>query len=264
LTEQPQVMIDLIAAGADLDRMVAGLDDEQWALPTPAPGWSIAHQIAHLAAVFRMAAMAAAEPEKFRAFTGGLSADFGRNVEAALAGYLADPRKVLLDRWRSERSAAERAIAALPMDQLVPWLVRPLPAAVLAMAGLMEEFAHGQDIADALGIQPRYTDRIGHIVGFAVRTWDFGYQSRGLPTPDVQFRYEITAPSGRLWTFGPPGAEQRITGPAVGFCPLVTRRRHRDDLAVKAVGPEADEWLSIAQAYRGPAGPGRQPGQFAR
>jgi hypothetical protein len=43
----------------------------------------------------------------------------------------------------------------------------------------------------------------------------------------------------------------------------VTRRRHRDDLAVTASGAEADHWLDIAQAYRGSPGEGRRPGQFA-
>ena len=82
--------------------------------------------------------------------------------------------------------------------------------------------------------------------------------------PMPPFRFDITAPSGAPWTFGPPEATQTIAGPAEDFCLLVTRRRHRDDLALTATGPDADRWLDIAQAYRGPAGPGRRPGQFAR
>ena len=145
----------------------------------------------------------------------------------------------------------------------MPWLVRPLPPAILACAGIMENFAHGQDIADTLGVQREATDRLRHLVGFAVLVWDFGYQSRGLTPPEEQFRFEITAPSGELWAFGPQDAAQKIARPAVDFCLLVTRRRHRDDLAVTAIGADADRWLDIAQAYRGPAGPGRTPGQFA-
>ena len=111
-------------------------------------------------------------------------------------------------------------------------------------------FAHGQDIADALGVRRQRTDRIMHIAGFAARTWDFGYQARGLPTPDVQFRFDLTAPSDKVWTFGPEEAEQRISGPAVDFCLLATRRRHRDDLAVTALGDDAEAWLDIAQLPR--------------
>jgi hypothetical protein len=55
-----------------------------------------------------------------------------------------------------------------------------------------------------------------------------------------------------------------ISGPAQDFCLLVTRRRHPDDLTLSATGPHASHWLSIAQAYRGPAGPGRKPGEFSK
>jgi uncharacterized protein (TIGR03084 family) len=156
-----------------------------------------------------------------------------------------------------------QALAGLPGDQLVPWLVRPLPAAVLAAAGIMELFAHGQDIVDTLQVKREPTDRLRHLVAFAVRTWDFGYLSRGLTPPQVQFRFELTAPSGAVWAHGPADASQRIAGPAADFCLLVTRRRHRADLALQATGPDADRWLDIAQAYRGSPGRGRSPGQFA-
>ena len=105
----------------------------------------------------------------------------------------------------------------------VPWLVRPLPPAVLASAGMMELFGHGQDIVDALGVHRKPTDRVRYLVAFAVRTWDFGYLARGMTPPDEQFRFELTAPSGALWEFDPADAAQRITGPAVDFCLLVTR-----------------------------------------
>jgi uncharacterized protein (TIGR03084 family) len=192
-----------------------------------------------------------------------MSPDFNTNVDKAMSEYLAEPPHVLLHRWRAERAGAERALGALPPDHVVPWLVRPLPVAVLAAAGMMELFGHGQDIADALGARREYTDRIGHVAAFAVRTWDFGYLARGLTAPDVAFRFELTAPSGKQWQFGPEDAAQRISGPAADFCLLVTRRRHRDDLALEATGADADQWLNIAQAYRGPAGAGRRPGQFA-
>lgn len=263
MTEQPSVISDLTAAGDDVERMVADLEPERWALATPAPDWTIAHQIAHLAATFRLAALAASRPDAFAALVARLSPDFTANVEAAMAEYLAEPPDVLLRRWRAERAAAQTALGALPPERVVPWLVRPLPAGVLAAAGMMELFGHGQDIADALGVAREHTDRIRHLVEFAVRTWDFGYLARGLPVPDVAFRYELTAPSGALWSYGPADATQRITGPAVDFCLLVTRRRHPADLALTAAGADAEHWLTIAQAYRGPAGAGRAPGQFA-
>jgi len=145
----------------------------------------------------------------------------------------------------------------------VPWLARPLPAGILASAGIMELFAHGQDIADTVGARREYTDRIWHLTAFAVRTWDFGYLARGLTPPEQEFRFVLTSPSGELWEFGPPDSAQRVTGSAVDFCLLTTRRRHHADLALVAEGAEADNWMNIAQCYRGSPGEGRSPGQFA-
>ena len=259
---QRDVISDLTADAEEVEGLIAGLDATDWRRPTPAPGWTVAHQVAHLAFIFRLAGTAAADPELFTAMAAKAAPNFEAAVNAALDEYLGDPPEVLLSRWRDERDTAIKALAAVPADQMVPWLVRPLPPAVLCCAGMMELFAHGQDIADALGVTRARTDSLWHIAWFTTLTWDFGYQARGLTPPGVEFRYELTAPSGDTWEFGPADAEQRITGPAEDFCLLATRRRHRDDLAVRAVGADADHWLDIAQAYRGPAGEGRRPGQF--
>ncbi|TDD86502.1 TIGR03084 family protein [Actinomadura darangshiensis] len=263
MTDLKTVIADLDAESAQVDRMVAGLDGAGWARPTPAAGWTVADQVAHLAFIFRLAGTAASDAAAFQALTARAKDDFNGAVNAALREYPTGSPDKLLAVWERERADGIAALAAFPEDQTVPWLVNPLPPAILACAGIMEAFAHGQDIADALGIRPERTDRLLHLVGFAILTRDFGYQTRGLTPPAHEFRYEITAPSGARWTFGPADAPDRISGPAEDFCLLVTRRRHRADLAVTASGPEADRWLDIAQAYRGPAGPGRAPGQFA-
>ncbi|WP_158851236.1 TIGR03084 family metal-binding protein [Saccharothrix deserti] len=257
------VISALTATGDEVDGMVVDLDRGKWSLPTPAEGWTIKHQIAHLTAIFAMAGLSAADGDRFRAMLSTLSDDFNANVDAAMAPHLALEPDELLARWRATKSRAITALAAVPADQVVPWLVNPLPPAVLASAGMMELFGHGQDIADALGVTREWDDRLGFLVEFAVRTKDFGYLARGEEPPAEPFRFEITAPSGKRWDFGPGDATQRISGPAVDFCLLVTRRRHHADLAVTASGESAERWLEIAQAYRGPAGEGRRPDQFA-
>ncbi|AUS81251.1 TIGR03084 family protein [Actinoalloteichus sp. AHMU CJ021] len=252
---------DLTAEAEEVDRLVADLEPPRWALDTPAPGWTIADQVAHLTFIFRLAETAAAEPEAFRAMVSGAEADFEGAVNAALPAFLGPPAE-MLRHWRTQRDRTITALAAVPADSVVPWLVRPIPPSVLACAGLMELFGHGQDIADALGVRREATDRLRGLVGFAVLTRDFGYQARGIAPPTEPFRFEISGPSGDLWAFGPEDAGERVTGPARDFCLLVTRRRHHADLAVRASGAEARRWVEIAQAYRGPAGPGRRPGQF--
>ena len=267
MDELQQAVRALAADAAEVDRLVADLSPQQWSTPTPAPGWSIAHQIGHLAFVCRIAGLAAAQPEAFTALAAQVGSGpgaFDAVVNAVLGEYVALEPAALLERWRAERDASVAALAAAPADGLVPWLVNPLPPAVLARAGMLELFAHGQDVADALGVHRTHTDRLRHVVAFAVRTRDFGYLARGLTPPDGEFRFELVAPSGATWEFGPADAAQRVTGDAVDLCLLVSRRRHPADLQLKAVGELAEQWLELAQAYRGPAGPGRVPGQFTR
>jgi uncharacterized protein (TIGR03084 family) len=133
--------------------------------------------------------------------------------------------------------------------------------ASFATARLMEYWAHGQDVADALQVQRPPTSRLRHICHLGVRTRGFAYVNRGLAPPDVPVAVELTAPDGTTWSFGE--GEQRVTGPALDFCLLVTQRRHPDDLALVATGPVATQWLSVAQAFAGLPGTGRQPAAAA-
>ena len=50
-----------------------------------------------------------------------------------------------------------------------------------------------------------------------------------------------------------------ISGPALDFCLVVTQRRHIADTDLTVVGDLAVDWMSVAQAFAGPPGPGRAP-----
>ncbi|MER7015275.1 TIGR03084 family metal-binding protein [Saccharopolyspora sp. NPDC000359] len=261
---EPMAVISATKADAmEVQELLSDLDPSEWATPTPAPGWTIAHQVAHLAATFQRAGLAASDPAAFAEIMEHAHPEFDKEVEAVMRPYLELPPSELLHRWHEEMTTASDALAAVPPGEVVQWLVNPLPPAVLASGGMMELFAHGQDIADALGKPIKRTDRIAHLVGFVVHTRPFGYLARGMTPPADDFRFEVTGPSGALWTFGPEDAAQRIEGPALDLCLLAARRRHHADLSLVATGEHAEQWLRLAQAYRGPAGPGREPGQFA-
>lgn len=258
---------DLATEAEVVDALLTGLPDEAWTTPTPAPGWSVAHQVGHLIFVYRMAALAAGDPERFVATisTVGERGGFDAVVKATAAEHLGEGPSALREHWRQARESAVGALRAVPAGSTVPWLVNPLPPVVLAAAGMMEAFAHGQDIADGLGVAPVRTDRLRHIVDFVALTWQFGYESNRVTPPALPFRFEVTAPSGETWHVG-AGDENGgvISGSAEDLCLLATRRRHRADVDLTAGSAEADAWLDIAQAFRGPAGAGRAPGQFPR
>ena len=115
-------------------------------------------------------------------------------------------------------------------------------------------------IADTLGRRRVPTARLRHIAHLGVATMGFSFQVRGQPVPGQPVRVVLAAPAGGpAWTWGPPGAADRVEGDALDFCLLVTQRRHRADTALRAIGPVADAWLDLAQAFAGPPGPGRAP-----
>jgi enediyne biosynthesis protein E11 len=261
------VLTDLAAEAAAFEDLLAGLPPERWSAPTPAPGWTVAHQVGHLTFVYRIAALAASDPDRFLTMTStiGERGGFDAVVQATAAEHLAEGPAALMGHWRDARRAAVAALGAVSPGTTVPWLVNPLPPAVLAAAGMMEAFAHGQDVADAVGIRREPTERLRHVVDFVALTWQFAYEPRGLTPPATPFRFAVTAPSGEIWYAGAPDAVGGlITGPAEDLCLLATRRRHRADLDLVADGTAADAWLDIAQAYRGPSGAGRTPGQFPK
>jgi uncharacterized protein (TIGR03084 family) len=235
------------------------LGEERWALTTPAPGWTIAHQIAHLAWTDRAALLAVTDADAFtKEVEKALASPDGFVDEGAAEGAAMPPARLLAE-WRTGRAALEEALRAAPTGTRFPWYGPPMSAASMATARLMETWAHGQDVADTLGVTRAPTDRLRHVVRIGVRARNYAFGVRGLPAPGEEFRVELLSPAGELWTYGPEGAAQRVTGPALDFCLLVTRRANRADLAVRAEGPDADRWLDIAQAFAGPPGAGRAP-----
>ncbi|MFJ8905155.1 TIGR03084 family metal-binding protein [Streptomyces sp. NPDC102351] len=265
MSDPTPVIDDLREESEELDRLVAGLGPDRWALPTPAAGWTVAHQIGHLAWTDRCAWTAVTDADGFRALVDQALAAPHSYVDDGAEEYARAEPAALLTRWREGRAALEKALREAPAGARFPWFGPPMSAASVATARLMETWAHAQDVADTLGVTRPPTDRLRHVAWLGVRTRDFAYGVHGLTPPADPFRVELTGPGGDIWTYGPKDAPQRVTGPALDFCLLVTRRAHRADLALTADGPDADRWLVIAQAFAGPPGGGRQPkGEGAR
>ncbi len=117
-------------------------------------------------------------------------------------------------------------------------------------ARLMETWAHGTDVADALGLHLTPSDRLRHIaqLGFITRKWS--YQIRGEEVPDGRVRVSLSGPSGTQWTWGEENADDEVRGDVEDFCLVVTQRRHLDDTDLE-VGELARHWLVRAQAFAG-------------
>lgn len=248
---------DLRAEGDQLWSAVAGLDAEGWATPTPAPGWTVATQIAHLAWTDEVAVAAATDPDAWDAIVAEALEDPTGYVDAQAHQVAQLAPEALLARWGRARDGLRAALREHPAGQKMPWFGPPMSAASMATARFMETWAHAQDVDDALGIAPEPTDRIRHVAHLGVRTRDFAFGVHELAPPAEEFRIDLVSPSGEQWTWGPEDAAQTVTGSAYDFCLLVTQRVHRDDTDLVAVGEDAEQWLRIAQAFAGPAGQGR-------
>jgi uncharacterized protein (TIGR03084 family) len=252
------VLADLAAEGDRLESLVADLSEEGWRTLTPAAGWDVATQIAHLAWTDEAAHAAATDRGVWDALVTELIANPEHAVDiAALSGGAVAPAD-LLARWRTARSALPVALRAVPAGEKLPWFGPPMSATSMATARFMETWAHSLDVHEALGAEPEPTDRIRHVAHLGVRTRNFSFSAHGQEPPTEEFRVSLTAPSGDLWAWGPEDAAQTVTGAAYDFCLLVTQRIHRADTSLVAVGRDANTWLSIAQCFAGPPGEGRE------
>jgi uncharacterized protein (TIGR03084 family) len=251
------VVTDLRAESDDLDRLVAELPAERWTDPTPSPGWTVAHQIGHLLWTDRVSLISITDEAEFGEALAAANVNPGGFVDAAAEELAAVPPAELLADWRATRDRLHDALLTVREGRKLPWFGPPMSATSMATARLMETWAHGLDVADALGVKRVATDRLKSIAHLGVRTRDYAYFVNGLTPPTEPFRVELRAPGGDTWSWGPSDAAQRVTGSAEDFCQLVTQRRALGSLDLAAEGADAQRWLEIAQAFAGPPGSGR-------
>jgi uncharacterized protein (TIGR03084 family) len=256
--DYPGLLGDLAAEEASLDRVVADLDAGGWATATPADGWDVRDSVAHLAFTEDLARAALTDEE-----------EFGRRRQALVDA--ADPDEVLvgagrsmtgpavLGWWRDARAAALRHLGAHEARDRLPWIAGPMSAMSFATARLMETWAHGQDVRDALGLEPDVTARLRHVADLGVRTRPYAYGARGVDVPAADVRVELVGLDGDQWVWGPEGVDDVVRGPGLDFCLVVTQRINPADTALEISGRWASDWLGIAQAFAGPATDHRPP-----
>jgi uncharacterized protein (TIGR03084 family) len=266
MTPYAHLLEDLAAEQAALDAVLARMTDAQWDLPSHAPGWLVRDQVTHLGHVDEIAARAITDPVGFRAEAAGALREADR--AAYEMRYLSPGRAMKAAELRAWwREAGARFLAAArPLDPKgrLPWYGPDMGVPMFVTARLMETWSHGLDVVDVVGIPRPDTDRLRHVVFIGMRTREFSYVNRGLTPNTTPVYVELTAPSGATWAHGDAAAENRITGSASDFCRVVTQRRNLADTDLKVTGPAAQDWMRVAQAFAGPPGEGRRPGQFPK
>ncbi|HXY91576.1 MAG TPA: TIGR03084 family metal-binding protein [Acidimicrobiia bacterium] len=251
MVDYPGLLADLDAEETELDAIVAGIDDDAWLAPTPAAGWDVRDSIAHLAYSEELAATALSDPEAFQERLRAMLADLRATEEGMLREGRARPGHEVLGWWRAERRRVLENLRGREPSERVAWITGPMSAVSFATARLMETWAHGQDVLEALGVSRARTARLRHVADLGVRTRPFSYAVHGRTLPDRDVRVELVGPDGDCWEWG-ESTTDTIRGDALDFCLVVTRRRRPAETALEVRGPLAREWIDIAQAFAGP------------
>lgn len=253
------VLNDVAAESQQLDAWVRDLPASRWQVVTTAEGWTIAHQIGHLAWTDDASLTAIRDPDEFGALMKAAAANPSGFVDDGAAQWAELPPATILSRWRRGRDALSTALESA--EEKIAWFGPPMSPASMATARIMETWAHARDVATALDIEAPRDHRARHVAHLGVRTRDFAYWTREQEPPQEAFRVDLTGPDGEPWQWGPEDAAQRVTGDGYDFALLATRRLHRDDADVQASGEDARHWLGIVQAFAGQPGtdPARKP-----
>ncbi len=258
-----ELLADLANEQAALDGLVADIREDRWTVMTPFPEWTVQDQISHLAFFDGAAVLAMTDPRAFQAQTASFPQDetvFEVTLEKGRRMAPAD----LLAWWRRERESLLEALGSRGVKDRIEWFGPPMSVRTLATARLMETWAHGQNVVDALELRRPATARLRHIAQLGYITFGWSFFNRRLDPPDKRIRLELLAPEGESWVWGPEAADEIVRGTAEDFCLVVTQRRHPYDTGLECSGPVTEQWLLYAQAFAGPPTFGPRPGRFPK
>jgi uncharacterized protein (TIGR03084 family) len=226
---------DFVEESEALHGILAPLDDAAFATVTQFKGWTIEDVVRHLHFFNLMVDLALLDPAEFAAryevFDAGRQADgtMTRITERMLDG-LSGHR--LLAAWRERYiEMGPRWRDADPRAR-VRWVGPDMSVRSSITARQMETWAHGQEVVDALGIERESHDRIRNIAHLGVQTYGWTFLNRGQAAPAPVPYVRLTAPSGALWEWGEPSDTERVSGPAVDFCQVVTQVRNVADVGL--------------------------------
>ena len=249
-TDVAQLLDALATEQMSLQTELHTIAIDDWFRPTPARRWDVRDQIAHLADIDEVAIdTCLAGPRPLNDF----AARFASPEDTTLWGVLRGRRRAGPDvlAWWEDTSARERdVLAGLDPAVRVPWGIG-MRAPSLITARLMETWAHGLDVREALGLPIVDTDRLRHVAWLGYRALPYAFSFAGREPPPGDLRVELTSPADdETWEYGPPDAPNRITGPAGEFCRLFAHRVTREDARrLTAEGDGAVAALEVARAF---------------
>ena len=245
-----------------LHALVDPLGEAELEQATAFKGWTINTVLRHLHVWNQAAGLSLAGGGRFASFfeKAGphVSAGTMPAFELAWMDGLAGP--ALVETWRHTFVEIARSFADADPSMRVEWAGPSMSARSSITARLMETWAHGQAVYDALGVRRVNGDRIRNIVVLGVNTFGWTFKVNRMETPATVPQVCLLAPSGETWLYGEPCDDEYIEGSAEEFCQVVTQTRNVADTGLRVVGPTATAWMRMAQCFAGPAEKPPAPG----
>lgn len=241
-----------------LHSVLANLVELEWETPTKSTPWNVKDQISHLAANDDNTVLALTDPVRFVSARPSTLPDIQKMVDQVIINNH-DRSGQDLFRWFIEsRHLLIKSSRNISPKQRIPWYGSEMSVASALTARLMETWAHGYDIFEALKMPYVPTNALRHVVFLGLQALPSSFSTNGLEAPKSVVQIKSKSPSGDIWQFGPSDASNVIYGDAFELALVVTQRIHVDDTGIRSIGPVADQWIHIAQAFAGPPGSGRR------
>ncbi len=246
---------DFLAETKSLASILTDLTDDQFETVTAFKGWTINHVLRHLHVWNRAAYQSYAQPDQFDAYMGQVagirrSGISMRDVELEHSDGLGG--HALVRAWIDYATQMTTAFLTADPAQRVKWAGPDMSVRSSVSARLMETWAHGQELYDALGVVRQNADHIRNIVVLGVNTYGWTFRNRQLDVPAPAPCVRLIAPSGAQWVFNEGTSESSVAGAAEEFCQVVTQVRNLHDTQLQVEGGNAEAWMAIAQCFAGP------------
>ena len=251
---------DFLGESHALYTLVENLSERELAQATAFKDWTFNDVIGHLHMWNQAADLSLMDSQAFIDWFEGIQKHVsGGSLRRAEREWLKGlSGQNLLTAWRDGYQEMADHFSKADPSARVKWAGPDMSVRSSVTARLMETWAHGQEIYDALGVVRRNADRIRNIVILGINTYGWTFRVRGERVPEPMPTLVLEAPSGEVWRFGDSDAgtsDQQggtITGLAEEFCQVVTQVRNIADTDLQVTGENASNWMAKAQCFAGP------------
>ncbi len=249
-----QIALDFREECGALQAILAPLSAAELETPTLFKSWTINDIIAHLHLWNIAADLTLNDAAGFETFIGAAMAGLQKGQshrQLQDAYFKGKSGQEIYKQWAEYYPAMAERFGRADPSARVKWAGPDMSVAACITARQMEHWAHAQAIYDVLGLTRRDHDRLKNIAHIGVTTYSWSFKVHGQIPPTPKPYVRLTAPSGVVWEWNEPQADNRIEGCATQFCQVVTQCRNVADTSLRAVGQAAQQWMQLAQCFAG-------------